>query len=241
MDAIAQRTIEPLGGRKTKFRVCAAMGVPRIGWNDFWGCAQEALSEFGLPIRKFTGCFWAQQMQMAIETCVRDNFDYVLCLDYDTMFTAKQLKRLLQLSQIKPDAHAIAALQRKRDSAQPILGIAGKSEAYLNGALLPVDFAHFGFTLIKIDALRRMPKPWFDSKPDPMGGWDANNGAIYPDNFFWSKWKECGNSLYVATDIRVGHLEVGVSGFDAQYQPIQQTVSEWTRENRPQAVNACTD
>ena len=51
-----------------------------------------------------------------------------------------------------------------------------------------------------------MPKPWFLHTPDPKGSY-RSKARLDPDMYFWKKWGEAGNTLYVDPHVRVGHLQ----------------------------------
>ena len=213
-------------GEPETIKIAAVMSIPRVGWNDAWGCAFNSLLPFKIPIRRFNGAFWGQCMQRAIDGCVADGLDWVLTIDYDTMFTSKDLDTLIKWLGTRPDIDAIASFQARRGGHDfPLMGVKGKTTAEWTGEPLPVDTAHFGLTLIRLDALKDIPKPWFASTPGPDGGWDE--GRVDDDIYFWNKWKEHGKTVYVAPDCRVGHLQLMVSEFDENLECRHIHVTDW--------------
>ena len=99
---------------------------------------------------------------------------------------------------------------------------------YYDGEPIKVDTAHFGLTLIRTAKIAAMPKPWFWGQPDSSGGWGEDR--VDDDIYFWNKWKESGNSIYVAPDCNIGHLELMVSQFKttgAAIEPEHIYVKDW--------------
>lgn len=218
---------KPIRVEKFKdIKICAVTSIPRIGWNDHWGCIVDALRPFKMPIRRFTGAYWGQCMQNVLEQCVEDKLDWVLTLDYDTMFTARDVDRLLGYMGQNPEIDAIAALQCRRGSEFPLITIKGQKHAEYTGAPIRVDTAHFGLTLLRLDALSGIPKPWFMHKPGPDGTW-THDDRMDDDIWFWHQWREHGRKLFVAPDVRVGHLELMVAEFDENLQQRHVHVRDW--------------
>lgn len=211
-------------------KITAVTSIPRVGWNDHWGCVQEALSPFKIPLRRFTGAFWGQCMQRVLNECVADGLDWVLCLDYDTLFTAEHVSRLMDIFAQRPDIDAIAALQCRRQGDTPLMTMGKEKETEVTGQPILVTTAHFGLTLLRVDALRETPKPWFKSEPDADGEW--GDGRIDDDIWFWAQWRKSGHTIYVAPDVRVGHLQLMATEFNAEMQVEDMHVTEWQRRYR---------
>jgi hypothetical protein len=209
----------------TKIKIAALTSIPRVGWNDAWGVMFDGLRHFGIPLRRFTGVYWGQCMQRLMQDCVKDGLDWILTIDYDTMFVAEDLDRLMGWFGRTPDADAMAALQCRRQNDTPLLTIKGATERQITDKPFEVTMAHFGFTLIRVEALKQIPKPWFWSKPDANGEW--GDDRIDDDIWFWRQWKEHGKKLYVAPDVTVGHLEIMVTDYETKFEPVRMTSAKW--------------
>ena len=98
---------------------------------------------------------------------------------------------------------------------------------------MPVRHAHFGLTLIRADALRSMPKPWFLGVPNEAGEWAE--GKSDPDIYFWRRWEEAGRTLYIAPRVSIGHLELMVRWMDDEMQPMWQPAKDWEQSRRAPA------
>lgn len=213
-----------------KIKIAAVTSIPRIGWNDAWGVMFDALRHFGIPLRRFTGVYWGQCMQRVMEGCVKDNLDWILTIDYDTMFTAEHLDRLMYTFGKRPDIDALAALQCRRAKDTPLCTVKGEKEKLIDGHPFQVATAHFGLTLIRVDALRKCAKPWFWAKPDATGEW--GDDRIDDDIWFWQQWREAGNTVYVDPNVGVGHLEVVVADFATRFEAERVHPSDWIEQNK---------
>ena len=168
-------------------------------------------------------------MQRTFEGCVADGLDWILAIDYDSMFTAKHLDILLGEFGNDPDIDALAALQCRRGSAFPLMTQGTSTGAVVTGSPLKVTTAHFGLTLIRVDALKKVEKPWFWGKPDKNNGW--GEGRLDDDIWFWHQWRKAGNTIFNSTKCRIGHLELLVSDFDEDMNQRHQYVNKWRDRN----------
>lgn len=229
-------------GKTRKIR--AILGCPRVSWTDAAACFDAALQPLGIPIARYQGCFWGQNVQNLLEQSIEDGLDWILTLDYDSMITKKHVQRMLEIFDSRPDIDALAALQMRRGQECPLFTKrGGKGEAALaklqvdpsgNPEPVQVDTAHFGLTLIRLDRLKDIPKPWLHAVPDKDGSW--GDGRRDDDITFWDKWKAAGRSVYLAPDVRIGHIEVVVSQYSKDYQPEHLRVDKWWNENGGKSV-----
>ena len=224
--------------------VSAVMSVPRLGFMDNMFSAIEALPQLKVKLRRCTGAYWGQCLERAIEETLRDDApDAVLTLDYDSVFSRREVALLMQLMCCHPEIDAVAAVQAGRGSASgrlfTIKGPAGENETAVPcdtfaGDLTQVATAHFGLTLIRADKLAALPKPWFADVAAPDGSW--NEGRTDADIAFWRKWEAAGNSLYIANRAPIGHLELTVlwpAPPGPGTRPLTQPVGEWREHGRP--------
>ena len=210
---------------QNQVKIVAVLSMPRLGFNDAWGCIVDALAPWRIPVRRWTGAYWGQCMQNMLETCVEDGLDMILTLDYDTMFTSKHFDRLLGSMCRNSKIDAIAALQAHRGKPTPLMAKEGCLEAATDRGPFLVDTAHFGMTLLRVDALQDVEKPWMQGQPDKFGSWGEER--MDADVFFWHQWKKAGKTLFVDPNVRVGHLATMVRGFTPQMEFEVLTVPEW--------------
>ena len=213
-------------------KICCCTSIPRVGFNDHWGNLMDALTPYDIPVVRFTGAFWGHGMQKMFVQCCESGVDWIMSIDYDSMITEQHLKRLFETFARNDDIDALTCVQAKRNNKYPLLyreDAVGKPEERAKSderGLILVDSAHFGLTLIRASKLRDLPLPWFASKPDSDGSYDGKD-RIDEDIWFWKMWKKAGRSLYVDIDVRIGHLELMVSEFDADLEHRYLTINEW--------------
>jgi len=187
----------------------AVMSVPRLGFNDAWGCVQDALGRRGIPVAGYQGAFWGQCMQRAFNDAVDAGVDWILTLDYDSMFTADQLDQLLDIFKHNPRIDALAPLQVKRgEHVHMLTTLEGPSSGRVEVGRWPIEVqtAHFGLTLLRVESLKKIAKPWFQCVPNPENG-EYDDFRQDGDIYFWNRWREAGNTVYVAPTVGIGHLE----------------------------------
>lgn len=206
-------------------KIKGVMSVPRIGWNDAGSAIDNTLRPFGIHCERFNGVFWGQCMQRAFEHAVAEGVDWILTFDYDSMPMPHHLNHMLGVFGERPDIDALAALQMRRGQDYPLLTQAGATEVEITGQPLLCHTAHFGMTLVRVDALEKLPKPWFASKPDSKGEWSDDRQD--DDIWFWHQWRLAGNTVYVDPEARIGHLELMVSEFDENMEAHHIPIGDW--------------
>lgn len=201
-----------IGHCEAEVRVAAVMSVPRLGFTDNFFCVSQAITPHRIPLTKVTGAFWGQCLQRSMDGVLND-YDVVLTIDYDTVFTAKTVEALLALL-MHSGMDAIAPLQTKREANTVMFAKAGVSpddktvvgDDWFSKVVQPVETAHFGCTLIRTAAIKKMAKPWFLAAANDDG--DYTGGHTDEDIYFWKKFCASGNTLGIATQISVGHAEL---------------------------------
>lgn len=227
----------------SELRVQAAMSVPRLGFMDNFYCAMQAFPRLGIPLKKFGGAFWGQAMTRCFERIIEEGVDAIVTLDYDSVFTPQHAAMLVQLAMVHPEADAIAPIQSSRHLPQALFTIrsqaTGKYEERVNlgtmqGELRPVTTAHFGLTLIRVEQLLKLERPWFHSIPGKDGRWE--DGRVDEDVAFWHKWQKAGNTLFLANRIAIGHAELMVRWPGRDLQVTFQSMQEFNEKGPPDDV-----
>lgn len=224
-----------VGNCEAEAKVVALMSTPRLGFTDNFFCVSQALTPHRIPIVKHTGAFWGQCLQRSMND-VADNYDIILCIDYDSIFTAKTVEGLMTLL-YHSGYDAIAPLQQKRESNSVMFAAAGASvddktvveNDWFSKVVQPVDTAHFGCTLLRTAALKKVKKPWFLAKANKKGEWTG--GHTDEDIHFWRSWKAAGNTIGVSTQVSIGHAELMVtwpSREDVSGKVQQHTTDYWS-------------
>lgn len=228
----------------------AVMSVPRVGFTETFDCAASVCRHFNIPLHTSVGVFWGQKLEIGMEACIRTGKDWLLTIDYDSVFLAPHLNAMFDILHKNPDIDALAPVQIKRFKAgedqqhRVLCSIDGKELPYNeldhSKETTKVSTAHFGLTLIKVPQLLEMPKPWFYSRPGPTGFWKKGE-KIDDDIYFWTKWKECGHSLHIANNVVLGHLETFVIAPNTKTGEIQYLTShEYRQEQREHFKQANT-
>lgn len=235
-----------LEGRKpfvSELSVSGAMSVPRLGFMDNQFACIEAVLACQVKLRKHGGAFWGQSLTKVFERIIeQDNPDAILAIDYDSIFSPKHLAHLMQLMMLYPEADAIAPIQSSRHLKTALFTVPGEEgenapkllRTAFDPDIQPVETAHFGLTLIRTEKLKALPKPWFHSVPDPDGGW--GDGRIDEDIAFWRKWKQAGNTLYLANRVAIGHAELMARWPDINLEVFYQPMSDWQNDGIPEGA-----
>lgn len=227
----------------SELKVSAAMSVPRLGFMDNFFCALEAFVPLGIRLRKMGGAFWGQALTRCWEKIIeQDQPDAIITLDYDSVFTIANVAQLIQLAMVHPEADAIAPIQSSRHLPMALFSIRDDSGepqdrvdlATLQTDLRPIATAHFGLTLIRTDKLKALPRPWFLPRPDAEGRWGEDR--VDEDVAFWLKWRDAGNSLYLANRIAIGHMEVMARWPGKDLQAMFQPMREFNERGAPEGI-----
>lgn len=235
---------KPTGKKPTgkKPKIGAAMSVPRLGMMDNFFSVLQTLPPMGIQVKRHTGAFWGQCLERTMESWIKDDVDYILTIDYDTCLQKQDVQDLIDLAIKHPEADAIAPIQMSRSKKFPLMTVKNAdgnnadnvSMESLQKDLLKVNTAHFGLTLIRVDALKKMAKPWFIGVPNSDGEW--GEGRVDDDINFWRKWENVGNSIYIANRVTVGHSELMVIWPGKDLRPVYQHPTEFFESGKPPEV-----
>jgi len=242
LQGIKAANVQQAEGRiEVKAKVAAITSIPRLGWNDHWGAVWQALRtpEFNIPLFKFGGAFWEQGMQRGLTAMMENGTEWALCLDYDTLFDASDVKEILTLAAMYPEADAIVPVQVRRNNEQFLFSMKDEFGNLRRSAdvtefdpdLTPIETGHFGMTLIKLAALRDIAKPWLWSQPDENGEW--SDERCDADIYFWRKFRAAGKRVYQANHIKIGHLQIISSWTTNDWKIKHQYLSDWTENGKP--------
>ena len=212
-------------------KTMAIMSTGRLGFTENMFCAMGCFQALKIDLIKHTGAFWEQCLTRVALEAIAENTEWLVVMDYDTVFMLDHLKELLWLMAMHPEADAIAPWQVKREGDDKLLFWTSDGDGEqrtqiplkdFDGDLSPSETAHFGLTLIRVSALNKMKHPWFLGAPNKDGLWDE--GRTDPDIAFWKKFKAAGNKLFMANHVSIGHLQMvatwpdqGLMGVVKQY------------------------
>ena len=137
------------------------------------------------------------------------------------------------------DCDILAPLQAGRERTSPLLTIkdekgglkAGIVSTELERDCIQVATAHFGLTLIRADALRKMERPWFKGEPAPDGSW--GEGRTDDDIWFWRQADKAGLKSWITPKVRIGHAELVVAWIDRDLQRRWQATGDYYAQGKP--------
>lgn len=206
--------------------VAALMTAPRYEAVYARNYIELALKSAGIPLTVSGGVYYGQCMQIMLESLI-GKVDYALTVDFDSMFTERHVQRLLSLIAEHPQIDAIAAVQPKRGCGDILAARReGSRTVDWSGYPIQVDSAHFGLTVIDLKKLENIPKPWFWAQPNSDGQWEGDK--IDDDVYFWKKWQEAGNRVFVDPGCRLGHLEEVITVFDENMELQHLYPKQWS-------------
>lgn len=209
-------------------KIAAIASVPRLGFNATWDRVNIALFTLGIPLATTHGVFWDQCLSRGIEQILKDqNPDYVLVLDYDSVFSTAHLARLCQLMIENPQFDAICPVQMKREENAALFKLPQESA----GEVIRIGSGHFGLTLFKSQVFRRVPKPWFHSQPNDQGEWGEKR--IDADIWFWRQFAIAGCVVGLAREVKIGHLELMVTWPNDEMGATHQRLTDFWANGQP--------
>ena len=233
LNRIATKPDKPAPQKRTAtIKVGAYCTHPRYEAVAARNIIDSALKSMKIDLHCSQGVFWGQCMQRMFTDAVQKNLDWILSIDSDSLFTGEHVRHLMDVFAQTPQADAMAALQCRRGSKFPLLTTGNHQTGdrlTIDGKPIKVTTAHFGLTLIRVEALKQVPKPWFKAEPSESGEWDDDK--LDDDIYFWHAWRQAGKTIFVAPSCSIGHLEETVAMFDEHLQPQHVYVHEWRQRN----------
>lgn len=225
------RTME---NRNWASRVCMAMTRPRLTFADCADSIAQLRARYPMNYSMHGGAFWGQGLTKAVEQAISTGAEYILTIDYDTVFTVADFEKMVTIMDAS-GVDALAPLQSKRGGDLVLFGYdTPLAFSKTRGPLVEVTTAHFGFTLIRTEAILKMPKPWFLGVPSDEGEWDDDR--VDDDIYFWRKFREAGNTVAITPRVPVGHMQLMVTWPDEHFQPVHQHVQDYNNGGIPEAA-----
>jgi predicted SAM-dependent methyltransferase len=230
---------KPLSDGVPAGKVGAVLGAPRFGPIIHARCALMAFAKTQIPCVISQGCFWHQLISEAMEAQLAEGFDYILTLDYDSVFTAEDVVELYRVMEAYPNIDAACAVQSKRQSEHALFGIRGedgkpKERVYMADFdinVTPVSTGHFGLTMFRASRLRDHERPWMVPQPNDEGRW--TDGKMDADIDFWNRWHEADRNLYLANHVVIGHQEEVITWPDEEFKPVHQPLTDYMSDGKP--------
>lgn len=221
---------------QVKRSVGALMSTPRLVMKHNYLCVVDTIIKRNLSLRDFGGAYWHH----GIERMMRDNWDdyeWLLTIDYDTVFRPETLDRLSVIFELNPQIDALAALQMKRENTGILANLDATYEDMMRDTVRSKS-AHFGFTLFRSDSIKRFAE-WCKARGEPMmlekpsKDCDWGDERVDADINFWHRWNEAGMNLSITPRISVGHLEELAVWPDENLKPIYQPMHDFQKQGAP--------
>ena len=229
-------------------RVACAMSVPRLSWMDHQFCWVQGRIPYGIAPMRYEGAFWGQCLTRVLQTLIEEDNDpskpplVILTLDYDSIFTRDAVPKMLTYL-MASDYDVVAAVQSKRRSGEPLFTMLNEDgtratdvrrDQFILNNIVPVYTAHFGFTMIRASALKKMPHPWFLGHPGADGKW--GDDRTDDDIHFCNVARDAGVKCGVCTRVAIGHAEVHFKWPDQSMQAtLQHPTDYWEAGGAPPA------
>ena len=218
------------------------MTMPRLTWTDNAFCINTTSKALNFEVMNSSGVFYGQGMQRMLTMVCQTDLKWVLTIDYDSLFDWKDLVCLREIAE-RDGLDAIAPLQSGRERTSP-LGVAcdenwntRKITAHdLRQDWYKVSSMHFGCTLIRIDALRKVKKPWFFATPNADGEWEGQK--VDDDIHFWKQCQEANLKIGITPKVSIGHLEVVATWPGHNLASLHQPFYQYLRSGKPWYVKS---
>ena len=214
---------------------CAVLSMPRLTFTAAMQCLFRALPHKGIKIDAITGAFWGQCIERTLKRNIDAGFEYIVTMDFDSLFTEDHLDRMLLLMETHPEIDALAPVQAHRDGVHVLMN--GADGSRWRNEVVPAKSAHFGLTVFRASAFKKMAHPWFLGVPNESGEWEE--GRLDDDMYFWDKWKAAGNTLAIAPAVVIGHMELVAMWPDRNMKHIYQRVDDFWKSGPPKEVFSC--
>jgi predicted SAM-dependent methyltransferase len=227
-------------GEKRQIRIGACTSVPRLAFTAHWGQMHAAFANLDIPVLKSTGYSWGACLQRSMNQLIEAGCDWIITIDYDSIFSQDDVLRLLTLAASHDEADAIFPWQIKRGGVDRLLFFLRDENdtpldfapaSLFTGELVKAHAGHFGLTLIKVDALKKVPKPWLWEQPNADGEW--TEGKEDADIYFWRKFREAGNGIYLANEVRIGHIDEDILWPAEDFSTLRQGMYHFYRDGKP--------
>jgi SAM-dependent methyltransferase len=222
-------------GGKIARKTIACMSAPRLLFLDQVNSVEHVVRPLGIPMSIHSGSNWGQCLERCFQDACDKGYEWIVAMDYDTVFTESQFVRMITLFEAYGDKwDALAPLQIKRGGNAALYWRGENDPTTVSEMSRPIfraNSAHFGCTFIKTEILKKMPHPWFQHVTAPDGTW--GDGREDDDIGFWRRFREAGGRLGVTSRLCVGHLQLMVSWLGEGYQPVHQHVNDYRADGPP--------
>ena len=214
-----------INGKEIKCTVI--LNIPRLVFSSNFNCIINSIVRCGFNILTAQGVFWEQALSNGIEAA-KDNSEYLLFVDYDSMFTLENIVNLFTLMVENPEYDIVCPIQISRHHNQPLCY---HPSIDYDSKFTDIPIGHFGLTIIKSSVFDKIAQPWFMGIPNKDGKW--REGKTDPDIYFWNKAKENNIKVMQANHICIGHSDELIKWPNGKTSVTIQTVREFGSKGPP--------
>lgn len=213
--------------------VAAVLSSGRISHTTTQATVGAVCQQLHIPLCRVTSAYFEKSLERTFDDLIEQGYEWALCIDGDSVFTAADVARLCIYAKRLPDAGAFIPMQAKRGGKGLLVSVDSEDSASEMGTadLVPAVQGHFGLTLVNLKRVAELPRPWFHHQPDADGRW--SDGAVDADIVFWRSLHKSGAPLWCANRIQVGHIEEVIAWTGRDNQTHYQQVTEWAMQGRP--------
>jgi len=218
-----------------QIKIIAGMTIPRLSFTHTWACAQSVVKQLGINIWTDNSVYWEAGLSRLMHRAIDKGCEWFLSLDFDSVFCTEDVRQLLSLA-VSSDADIIFAAQMKRGRDSKIIATVrdadgetlrfGEQPKPIPEPLLKVRTGHWGMTAVRLSSMARVPEFWFPNT-------DENGLWLDPDMAFWGKAEAAGLNVYLAPNIRIGHMQEVVLWPDPVLRPLEQYIGDWAENQKP--------
>lgn len=193
--------------KKENPKVVLVLSQPRLTFTAQALAVQRLCAETGYATETWGGAFWDRDITIATKNSIaKYEPDFLLYIDYDTVFEPKDVQTLLDAINNDPEMGAIGSVQMSRHNDLPL--VFDERQDYTT-ELTQVDYSHFGLTLVRREVFEELPEPWFWSMPNDDGSWTATDRSD-ADITFWRMLHEKQIKVCQHNKVVLGHIIQGI-------------------------------
>lgn len=191
--------------------VICVQSLPRLTYSSNHASIAMTLPALGINLHVAGGAYWHHCISQAIREHMADTeLKYVLTNDYDTPMRKEWVLELYDIMEANAWMDSLQGVQVRRETTELMYRVRiSPTELRLpmqqdsKEPLLKIATGHFGLTLFRISAFKRLSLPWMHEKPDEEGFWSER--ALHPDIAFWFNMEAAGCECYQDNRLLLPH------------------------------------
>lgn len=186
-----------------RIKATVVLSVPRLMFTANFNCILNSIAQCGFRTITAEGVYYDQTNSGAIKQ-IWDS-EFLVFVDYDAIYSVESIKKMFEIMLARPEIDMLVPIQISRHNNLPLCF---NPENDYESPVAPIEYGHFGCTIIRSKVFKELPEPWFWAQPNKEGKWE--DGKIDADSYFWKKAKEHGFKAFQANEVCIGHMELFV-------------------------------